>query len=710
MAISSRFGAKLAEFLSGKTRLLESKNNVTGTRDREKRKPRTLVTLVLYLRWTIPVVVSFVGIGYILVEQVVIGGHSITELTVIRGLIIIGSAGPVLVWITLTWAARSTMAQSQAMEELAVRNAQARRRALHLQTASLVGQRATALLDLNSMLAEVVGLIRNRFGYYRAHILLVDSEAKELVLKESSGPQTDALKAEGLRLKIGEQGITGWVAESGQPLMSGNVREEPRYYGPKATPDTRSELAVPLRAGNRIVGVLDVQSERLNAFDKEDVTVLQILGNQIGVAIENARLFQETKRRFNAMIALHETSLDMIAQLERGDLLEALLRRSVHLLGGRSSSLFMYDSRQRLITNVARYNTTRDLIGVTVQPGEGLIGRVIESGSAMVVNDYDNWEGKAPIFTGDPETRGVGAPLRWQDQIIGGILVMNDPSARPFDQDDVWLLSLFADLASIAVKNAELHSRVKDFNQQLEVNIAQRVEELSRAKEEIVEKAEQLKFLLAKTIHLQEEERARIARDMHDGVVQLITSARFEIQAARVVSGPKLTLSAQKKLTAAREVLEEAESEIRRAIYDLHSPVLDAVGLVAALQQHVNRFESLSGISCELLVQGSVYRLPPETEVAVFRMIEEALNNVAAHADANHASVLLDFAPKTFSISIQDDGRGFDYAEWSKERVEDHLGLLGMQERVENLSGKMEIVSEPDLGTRILFHLPVLPG
>src|SRR5512140_3732038 len=105
MAMSRRFGAKLTEFLSRKTRAL-NKNIATGTRDREKRKPRTLVTLVLYLRWTIAVVVSFVGIGNILVEQVVLGGNSISEPTVVRGLLIVGSAGPVLVWITLTWAAR----------------------------------------------------------------------------------------------------------------------------------------------------------------------------------------------------------------------------------------------------------------------------------------------------------------------------------------------------------------------------------------------------------------------------------------------------------------------------------------------------------------------------------------------------------------------------------------------------------------------------
>lgn len=701
----------MAQFLRREVGSPRSETRASLARDdRQKKKPTPWVSVILYLRWAIPVAVSFVGVGYILVEQVVLGGHSIYEPNVLRGLLIIGSAGPALVWITLNWAARATLAQAKALDELAVRNAEARRRASHLQTASLVGQRATALLDLDSMLAEVVALIRNRFGFYRAHIMLVDEETKELVLKESSGPQTDALKALGLRLKIGV-GITGWVAESRQPFVSNDVDKEPRYYRPQPTRDTRSELAVPLRAGDRIVGVMDVQSDHVNAFDKEDVTVMQILGSQIGVAIENARLFQETKRRYNAMVALHETSLDMIAQLERNDLLKALLRRSAQLLGARGSSLSTYDPHQKLITIVARYNTMRDdLEGTTLQLGEGLIGRVILSGAPLVVNDYENWEGKSPIFTNATETRAVGAPLRWQDQIIGGIMVMNDPAARPFDQADVWLLSMFADLASIAVKNSELHSRVKDFNQQLEVNIAQRVEELSIAKEEIAEKAEQLKSLLAKTIHLQEEERARIARDMHDGVVQLITSARFEMQAARVVSGARLPSPAHKKLTAAREVLEEAENEIRRAIYDLHSPVLDAVGLVAALQQHVDRFKGLSGISSDLVVEGSVYRLPPETEVAVFRMIEESLNNVGAHADASQASVLLQFEPRRLTISIQDNGHGFDYADWSRHGHQNHLGLLGMRERIENLSGNMQVISENKCGTRIIFQLPVQSG
>src|SRR5574341_1460119 len=204
---------------------------------------------------------------------------------------------------------------------LAVENArlyeEAQRRAMQLETASLIGQRMTALLDLDSLLAEVVRLIRVRFGYYHTHILLVDEEARELVLKEASGPSAESIKARGLRLKVGEQGITGWVAYTGQTLMCNDVSREPRYYPAELVQETKAELAVPLRVGRRVLGVLDVQSNRRDAFDKEDATVLQILGNQIGIAIENARLFQETQRRYDAMAALHETSLDIISQLDR---------------------------------------------------------------------------------------------------------------------------------------------------------------------------------------------------------------------------------------------------------------------------------------------------------------------------------------------------------------------------------------------------------
>lgn len=584
---------------------------------------------------------------------------------------------------------------------------QAGRRALHLETASLAGQRMISLLDLNSLLAEVVSLIRDKFGYYQTHVFVVDEHTGEIVLKEADGPSADSIKARGLRFKIREEGITGWVAYTGQTLVCNDVSREPRYLAAELVPETQSELAVPLRVGNRIVGVLDVQGDRRDAFDKEDVTVLQILGNQVGIAIRNAQLFEETKHRYEAMIALHETSLDMIAQLDMTQLLQALLRRGAQLLGAQAGSLYLYDPERKMIYSAANYNTWQDWTGLTLRLGEGVVGRVIQSGKPLIENDYANWPGRAEVFNGSPQTRVVSAPLKWENRIIGGINIINDAQGRPFQENDLWLLTQFADLASIAVKNAELHTQVKEFSQDLEWKVEQRTEELSRAKDEIMLKAEQLRSLLAKTISIQEEERARIARDMHDGVIQLISAARFELQAAKTFVGSGEVTTAEEKLDTAHHVLEELEKEIRRAIYNLHPPILDAVGFAPALQKYVLSFQSLSGISCQVQVTGAPYRLSQATEIALFRMVQEALQNIAVHADAKRASIRVNYDPKLLGVTVEDNGIGFDYRQWVADRPNDHLGLLGMRERIENLGGQMELWSETGHGTRVLFQLPV---
>jgi signal transduction histidine kinase len=375
-------------------------------------------------------------------------------------------------------------------------------------------------------------------------------------------------------------------------------------------------------------------------------------------------------------------------------------------LSAQAGALYLYDGEQGVIRCVTNYNTSRDWTGITMRLGEGVGGRVVLTGEPLIVNDYDHWEGKAAVFVGDPQSRVLGVPIRWQDQTIGTILVLNDQQTRPFDRDDTWLLLQFADLASIAIENAKLHTQVKDFTHALERNVEERTRELSTAKEEIAAQAEQLRTLLSKTIDIQEEERARIARDMHDGVVQLITAARYELRAARVVGGTQLPILAHEKLDTARQVLEEAEKEIRTAIYDLHSPILAAAGLVPALQKYSSRFHERTGIACEVSVLGVICRLPEATEVAIFRMIEEAAQNAAAHSGASRVTITIEFSPQRFYASVRDDGHGFDYGLWMSRRHAKHLGLLGMQERVRNLGGKMQVWSELNRGTRVQFELP----
>ena len=285
----------------------------------------------------------------------------------------------------------------------------------------------------------------------------------------------------------------------------------------------------------------------------------------------------------------------------------------------------------------------------------------------------------------------------------------SNPESRPFDENDLWLLGQFADLATIAIKNAELHSRTKQFSQELEQTVDARTRELSQAKDEIAARSEQLRLLLSKTMRVQEDERARIARDMHDSVVQLLTAARFELDAAALGVRSDSKAVVPEKLAAARELLDEMEREIRRTILNLHPPSLDAVGLASALKNYASGFERVSGIHCKVEINGATVRLPIQVEGSIYRMAVEALANVAAHAEATEALLLLKYTPDRLDITVDDNGCGFDWERWVSESGHPggHLGMLGMQERIESLGGSMHVGSAPKCGTRLSFRLPI---
>ena len=155
-----------------------------------------------------------------------------------------------------------------------------------------ISRRTTTLLELDELLLQAVALIRASFEYFTVGILLVEGE--DIVLRASTLSYIQAYSKK-FRLKVGEQGICGWVAATGQPLLVGDVRQEPRYIELTAEAHTRSELAVPIRRGERVIGVLDIQSSRLDAFDQGDLVTQRTIADQLSNAIENARLYEEVR-------------------------------------------------------------------------------------------------------------------------------------------------------------------------------------------------------------------------------------------------------------------------------------------------------------------------------------------------------------------------------------------------------------------------------
>jgi len=168
-----------------------------------------------------------------------------------------------------------------------------RRRAEQLRAINEVGRRISSILSLDELLPYVVRSLQETFNYYNVNIFLLDPGSSSLVLKAGAGGYKAAVPI-GFLVKVTE-GIVGWVVQRDEPLVVSDVSKEPKYLFVEALADTRSELAVPIKIGTEILGVLDIQSIELDAFDEIDLFTAQTLADQVAIAIENARLYQETR-------------------------------------------------------------------------------------------------------------------------------------------------------------------------------------------------------------------------------------------------------------------------------------------------------------------------------------------------------------------------------------------------------------------------------
>ncbi|MBM2848483.1 MAG: Histidine kinase [Anaerolineales bacterium] len=178
------------------------------------------------------------------------------------------------------------------------------RRATQLAVSAGVARITASLHDLQELLNTTATLISERFGFYHAGIFLVDDAREWAVLKASNSPGGQRMLARGHRLRVGQQGIVGYVTGIGRPRIALDVGADAVHFLNPDLPDTHSEMAVPLTAHGETIGALDVQSTDVNAFTREDVEVLQTLADQLAVAIDNARLFEETQRRLEELRAL----------------------------------------------------------------------------------------------------------------------------------------------------------------------------------------------------------------------------------------------------------------------------------------------------------------------------------------------------------------------------------------------------------------------
>jgi PAS domain S-box-containing protein len=362
-----------------------------------------------------------------------------------------------------------------AQAAIAVRNArlhqEVRRRVEELTFLNQAGRTVTSNLDLEQVLTTVMGETGRALKAEAGSILLIDEESSELTFGTAVGPHSE--KVRGLRLPLG-QGIAGWVAREGQPLLVPDVRENPRFYPgvDEATGFvTRSILAAPLKVRGKVIGVIEAVNRIEGDFGQADVALLSSLAQWAAIAIENAQLFAETRRRYEEMAALHDTLLGITARLEMPELLRSIIERAVTLLRADAGGVYLYNSEREELKLTVGYGYTEKYVGVTLELREGAAGKVFQTGEPLIVDDYRNWEERAAVFEDDQSLSTVlEVPLKWQKQVIGVLAINADAQRRTFNQEDIWLATLFANQAAIALENARLYEDIRqerDYSQTL---------------------------------------------------------------------------------------------------------------------------------------------------------------------------------------------------------------------------------------------------
>ncbi|RJO61381.1 MAG: sensor histidine kinase [Dehalococcoidia bacterium] len=224
---------------------------------------------------------------------------------------------------------------------------------------------------------------------------------------------------------------------------------------------------------------------------------------------------------------------------------------------------------------------------------------------------------------------------------------------------------------------------------------------------EISQKEQMRSQLLAQVLSAQEDERKRIARELHDDTSQSLTSLMVELKAAENAGS---LAEIKPRLTQLRSLVHQTLQAVHNMAIELRPNALDDLGLVAALRKYVADFIAKNGIHVDLQVgEAARRRFPADMETAAYRITQEALANIARHANARNISIVVDFQDSVFTLIVEDDGVGFDLNEASRSSPEHRLGLFGMYERASLVGGRLVIESQPQQGTSIFLEVPIKP-
>ncbi len=315
--------------------------------------------------------------------------------------------------------------------------------------------------DLNDLSRRVTRLIQQTFNYYYVAIFTLEPGQSQLYFRSNTGEST---RKKGRKTQLFEvekgQGVVGIVAESGEEILSNDVSQEPRFRPVAGLPETQSEVVLPLRIEDRVLGVLDIQSDKLNAFHPNDMLVLRALADTIAVAFEGTRLFSDLNRRVDQLQIITEVGRSITSTIDLRTMMTEVARLLHRRFGYPHVHLFTVHPNRRQVHYEAGSGTKSAALEgyvLDLDDPEGLISWVARTGQMVLANDVSKEPHYRPTPFPPANTRSeLAVPLVFDKRVVGVLDIQSD-RLNSFSDDDRVLFEALADYIAAAIHNADLY-------------------------------------------------------------------------------------------------------------------------------------------------------------------------------------------------------------------------------------------------------------
>ena len=431
-------------------------------------------------------------------------------------------------------------------------------------------------------------------------------------------------------------------------------------------------VSVPLVSKGRAVGALTLGSRRTEPVQQSGLEVLTAIGQQIGMAIESARLYRAAERSAEELTLLHQVSIFLTSTLDSARIYDQIAEQSVKLLSCQTACILAWEEKEQRARVVTSYGMN-EIEGARLQTMSGAPECLREIATRYQTIAIDDAQADPRVPLAWKEDLNVQSllcvPIWGAEEPMGSLVLMDRQDVRRWRPGELELIESFVNRAAVALMNANLHK--------------------------------QLEWAAAL------EERQRIAADMHDGLAQIVSILGLKVDEVMELVDAGSARDAVHELSDIREIVEQVSVDVRRSIASLHETPQPRRSLQELLSELPDQLPLEDGPVVDLIfrVQEPLF-LPQDQGTQAMPVVQEALLNARRHAQAQRITLLLEREGQEISIAVEDDGRGFEPGAWWKNS-HDHFGLSIMHARAARIGARLQVDSAPGQGTRVALILPL---